>query len=195
MTRSQILDPSETAIDKLSSDDIRKFLKEGKIEVMGLEITSDMLKVSKTFKKEYTNHKQFATHSNNSVSVMLDKVLTEELLSIGYSREVTNRIQRLRKTSGISIEDQIEIFYKLDGSANAESQLGLVLSEHSEKIAKATKMAFAHLDKHQGRGALIGETEFTIPDKEDEKVKLYIYLATPKFDMEAMKSDFDQFND
>jgi len=82
----------KTAIDKLSSDDIRKFLKDGKIEVTGLEITSDMLKISKTFKKEYTNHKQFATHSSNSVSVMLDKVLTEDLLSIGYSREVTNRI-------------------------------------------------------------------------------------------------------
>ena len=61
-----------------------------------------------------------------------------------------------------------------------------MLGEHSDKIAKATKMTFAHLDEHQGRGALIGETEFAIPDKEDEKVKLYIYMATPKFDLEAM---------
>lgn len=70
-----------------------------------------------------------------------------------------------------------------------------MLGEHSDKIAKATKMTFAHLDEHQGRGALIGETEFAIPDKEDEKVKLYIYMATPKFDLEAMNSEFSQFND
>ena len=48
-------------------------------------------------------------------------------------------------------------------------------------------MTFAKLEEHQGHGALIGETEFAIPDKEDEKVKLYIYLATPKFDLEQMK--------
>jgi isoleucyl-tRNA synthetase len=47
-------------------------------------------------------------------SVMLDTEQTEELKNMGLSREVTNRIQRLRKTSGISIDDQIEIFYQFD---------------------------------------------------------------------------------
>ena len=36
---------------------------------------------------------------------------------MGLSREVTNRIQRLRKTSGISIDDQIEIFYQFDDAS------------------------------------------------------------------------------
>jgi len=31
---------------------------------------------------------------------------------MGQSREVTNRIQQLRKSAGISIEDQIEVFYQ-----------------------------------------------------------------------------------
>lgn len=38
-------------------------------------------------------------------SVMLDIVQTDELKNIGLAREITNRIQRLRKTSGISIDD------------------------------------------------------------------------------------------
>ena len=45
---------------------------------------------------------------------MLDIVQTEDLKNIGIAREITNRIQRLRKTSGISIDDQIEIFYSFD---------------------------------------------------------------------------------
>lgn len=36
---------------------------------------------------------------------MLDVHLTPELRRMGLSREITNRIQRLRKTSGISIDD------------------------------------------------------------------------------------------
>jgi len=43
---------------------------------------------------------------------MLHTTLDDELLETGYSREIVNRIQKLRKTSGISIEDRIEVFYE-----------------------------------------------------------------------------------
>jgi hypothetical protein len=33
----------------------------------------------------------------------------------------------------------------------------------------------------------IGETEFAIPENESEKVKLYIYLAAPKFADDAIQ--------
>lgn len=91
-------------VENLSSEQIRRFLKEGSLKVGELIITSEMLKVSKQFNDTYTNSKKWATASN-TVSVMLDCVLTEELTSTGLSREITNRIQRLRKTTGISIED------------------------------------------------------------------------------------------
>ena len=57
---------------------------------------------------------------------MLGIKMSPELLSLGQSREVTNRIQRLRKTSGISIDDQIEIFYEFTGKASSKSQLGMI---------------------------------------------------------------------
>ena len=52
---------------------------------------------------------------------MLGIKMSPQLLSLGQSREVTNRIQRLRKTSGISIDDQIEIFYEFTGKATSSS--------------------------------------------------------------------------
>ena len=36
----------------------------------------------------------------------------------------------------------------------------------------------------------IGETEFAIPDQEEEKIKLYIYLAAAKFNEDHLKKDF-----
>jgi hypothetical protein len=38
---------------KLTSDEIRTYLKEGKVEVSGLEVVSGMLTVSKVFKDDY----------------------------------------------------------------------------------------------------------------------------------------------
>lgn len=105
-------------IEQLTSEEIRTFLADGKIVIDGLEVTDGMLKISKTFKKEYLNHKKWAAQSSMLSSVMIDTEQNEDLINQGLAREVVNRIQRLRKTSGISIEDQIEIFYELAGSAS-----------------------------------------------------------------------------
>lgn len=74
------------------------------------------MKISKFFNTEYKENKECGTASNLVASVMLNTVLDDGLLQTGYSREIVNRIQKLRKTSGISIEDRIEIFY--ESSAN-----------------------------------------------------------------------------
>jgi len=174
-------------VENLTSDQIRSFLKHGSLTIGELNITSEMLKVTKEFNQTYSTSKQWATSSTHDVSAMLDCVQTESLMQHGLSREITNRIQRLRKTSGISIEDQIEIFYKYDGSASEQSELGHVIKNYSDKIQQATKMPFHHLGMRTENQVLIGETEFAIPEKEDEKVKLFVYLAAPKFNDDALQ--------
>jgi isoleucyl-tRNA synthetase len=79
-------------------------------------------------------------------SVMLDVVQTEELKQIGISREVTNRIQRLRKTSGISIDDQIEIYY----SFRVQKQLSAILPKYTDRITAQTRMPVLALSEMQG---------------------------------------------
>lgn len=122
---------AKAAIDALTSDQIRGYLKEGKLEVAGLPIVAGMLTVSKTFKPEFQKSKEWAVASSMKSSVMLDTVQTDELKSIGLAREVTNRIQRLRKTSGISIDDQIEIYYNCPNEASA---VGQCVTKYSDKV-------------------------------------------------------------
>jgi len=136
---------------------------------------------------------------------MLGIKMSPELLSLGQSREVTNRIQRLRKTSGISIDDQIEIFYEFTGKASSSSQLGLVMNEHTDKIIEQTKMPVAPISEMTNPlQRLVGVTEyvcqeavykpsdnaFTWKDMPEEVVKLHIYLAGPKFDDAKLTADF-----
>lgn len=96
---------AKAAIAELPSEKVRQYLKEGAVEANGLNIVTGMLTISRSFKEEYAKSKQWAVASNMKSSVMLDIVQTDELKQIGIAREVTNRIQRLRKTSGISIDD------------------------------------------------------------------------------------------
>lgn len=70
-----------------------------------------------------------------SSSVMLDKVLDDELKSVGLARSLTSNIQKLRKDTGISIDDEIEVFYEFGGESNENSVLGKVVVGNTDKIA------------------------------------------------------------
>lgn len=116
---------------ELTTDELKIYMAEGKIDINGLEVTEGMLKVAKQFKNEINNDSEWACETSELASVMLYTVKNEELMKRGLSREVTNRIQRLRKTSGISIEDQIEIFYEFVNGASAESEIGRVVQDYA----------------------------------------------------------------
>jgi len=178
-------------IAQLSSDQIRDYLKNGKTTVSGLEITEGMLKINKEFNDALKKDSKWAVHSSMMSSVMLDTVQDEDLLHQGLGREITNRIQRLRKTSGISIEDQIEIFYSFAGESSEQSVLGRVISAHGDKIAKHTKMAFVPGSVRQSHAIHIGDTEFIMPENESEHVKISICLATPNFVDSALTAFVD----
>lgn len=152
----------------------------GKIDINGNEVVEGMLKVQKSFKKSVAGGSDWACECSDRASVMLYTVKDEELMRKGLSREVTNRIQRLRKTSGISIEDQIEIFYEFANGATESSEIGTVVLEFKDNIESTTRMPLAAKSELKDYAQIVGETEFAIPETEDvEMVKLHIYYASP----------------
>lgn len=70
------------------------------------------------------------------------------MLQIGQARELTSNIQKLRKVSGISIEDEIEIFYEFEEQSSEETKMGRVVIGHSDKVAAQTKMPFLPISEH-----------------------------------------------
>ena len=56
----------------------------------------------------------FAVVADKLLTVALDTVLTEELLAEGLVREVTRRIQSMRKNADFNIEDRIETTFETD---------------------------------------------------------------------------------
>ena len=169
-------------LTELTTDDIKGYMADGKIDVNGNEVLEGMLKVQKSFKKELTANQEWACETSDLANVMLYTVKNEQLMRQGLSREVTNRIQRLRKTSGISIEDQIEIFFEFANGATDSSEIGTVVLEFQDNIESVTRMPLAPKSELKEYANIVGETEFAIPDTEEkEMVKLHIYYAAPIF--------------
>ena len=93
--------------------------------------------------------------------------MDDNLKQMGLSREITNKIQRLRKSTGVSIDDQIEVFY----SIKSEGTLSSVLNNHSDKIRDLIKMPFLESKYIQTNQVVIGTT---IIENENEQVDITI---------------------
>jgi isoleucyl-tRNA synthetase len=73
----------------------------------------------------------FAT-SGNGFTIALDTTLTEDLVAEGLCREIINRVQNLRKKSGLDVSDRIQL------SVTGEEKVLRVLGSFGERIAAET---------------------------------------------------------
>jgi hypothetical protein len=93
---------------------------------------------------------------------------------------MTNRIQKLRKSIGISIDDQIEVFFK---ATSDDSELESILREQSDQVKKVIKMPFQPAEFMQKQSCPIGETLYENPDKENDVV--HVLICKPAVIMET----------
>ncbi len=106
-------------------------VNEGKtytLEVEGrqVQLTADDLLISSA------NAEGYCVASDHGVTVVLNTVLTDDLVEEGLEREIVSKIQTMRKESGFVVTDHIEINYK------AEDKLNAVFERFASEIMKDT---------------------------------------------------------
>ena len=177
----------KAAIAGLPSAQLREYLKNGTVMLGDVKLEEGWLKVEKVFNDKYKNSEEHGCASDARACVLLRTVLDDNLKMMGQSREVTNRIQKLRKSSGISIDDQIEVFYQeteaKDGKKTFTNQ---VIELHSAKIQKSIKMPFHPAARMPPNAVLIEKTTYENPDDPTDSLTLYITKPTVQFDEAAV---------
>ena len=78
------------------------------------------------------NAEGYCVASDHGVTVVLNTVLTDDLVEEGLEREIISKIQTMRKESGFVVTDHIEINYK------AEDKLNAVFERFASEIMKDT---------------------------------------------------------
>lgn len=97
-----------TAVSEMSQDAIAELEKNGtyKLNVAGEEVTVDVADVE-VFSEDIPG---WLVGNEGKLTVALEVTVTEELRREGIARELVNRIQNIRKSSGFEITDKIKIF-------------------------------------------------------------------------------------
>jgi isoleucyl-tRNA synthetase len=111
------------AVNGISQSQIRQLEQEGSIS---LDLESRQFQLELGEVEILTQDMPgWTVASDKGITVALDITLTEALVHEGIAREFVNRVQNLRKDSGLEITDRIEVQYVADESVQKSIQLHL----------------------------------------------------------------------
>ena len=132
------------ALPSVTSEQAHGYVVNRKIVVDGITLEEGDLVVKRGLKDDDAT-KNIETNTDNDVLVLLDTEIYPGLLEEGLAREIVNRVQRLRKASGLQTTDDIKMEYRV---LSDPENVGLENVFHSQEaaIAKALRRP---LDKHE----------------------------------------------
>ena len=165
-----------TAIKSLQYEEIRKLIEEGKFDKNGVEISKEQVIIEKKFLPEYEKDKVFVSLANSDCGIRIDKTSNDDIQRSYLSREIVNRIQKLRQKSGIRISDEILVTYGFKDE-NQSKKLKEVCEKLRENIEKIIKTSFLQESNKPGDDFVLhAEEEYDIGEEKDkENIKIIIY--------------------
>ena len=137
------------AVGKLGQEDIQKIEQEGEIS---LDIENKSIKLQlQDVVISSQDIEGWLVASSGSLTVALDVTIDDELRKEGIARELVNRIQNIRKESGLEVTDKIDVRILKDGIVEmaVESNLDYIKAETltaelnlEEKLENGTVVVF-----------------------------------------------------
>ena len=91
------------AIGKMTQDEIAQFEAAGTFRLLDIDLVAEDVDIITE------DMPGWLVANNGILTIALDIELTDALVEEGIARELVNRIQNLRKTSGLEITDRITI--------------------------------------------------------------------------------------
>lgn len=160
----------KNALPKVSSDEIKAYIDTGKLTVDGIELVEGDLQVQRYIELPKDQEAQFATHTDNDAVVRLDIQVHPELMGEWISRELIQRVQKLRKKAGLQATDDVLVVYQLESGVGEE--LVNAMKENEETIRKTLRTVPVDVSKQGKNQPTIIEEEVEVAD-----VKFLLSLA------------------
>ncbi len=148
-------------IQTLSPDELSQLEKQGELAV---EVEGDTLTLHLDEVEIRTQDLPgWLVATDGPLTVALDVTLTDELRQEGLARELVNRLQNLRKDSGLEVQDRIHV--ALASSAPAELQAAVAaFGDYIREEVQALRLEFV---PEVFGGAVLEFDDFSVPAKVD----------------------------
>merc|ERR1719481_2480556 len=126
--------------DQQCLDDIRsleKYILE-KLVIQGHDIVAEDIRIMYSFAGDKSKElsEKYEADSAGDILVMLDTTPDEEMLEEGVAREVINRVQKLRKSAGLKVDDKVTMYYTVTPQ---DHNLAKIITKFSDYILSSSK--------------------------------------------------------
>jgi len=130
--------PVMAEIKQLSDQVLTKFLDGEKLVIQGHDIVAEDLRIMYSFSGEKSKElsEKYEADSVGDILVMLDTTPDEEMLEEGVAREVINRVQKLRKSAGLKVDDKVTMYYTV---IPEDHNLAKIITKFSDYIQTSSK--------------------------------------------------------
>lgn len=171
------------AIKQLTDAEIQESLARGHFDITGIRVELDEVRV--IYAMDANSDSKYEAHSDNDVLVLMDFTPTDELLLEGLSREIINRVQKLKKKAQLLPTDPVVVYHEV---ADADSDIYKVAKSHQAFIEGVIKSPFVPFDA--AKVAAEGATRAFIDETCDIKgVVLKLTISMEKNAVKAAPAD------
>ncbi len=143
--------PAAAYISSLDSKAVKEFTESGQISFDSngsrVILTADEVEIVKS------EREGFAVEGDGSITIAIAIELNEELTGEGFAREIVNKIQNMRKSSGFEVTDHINV------RIGSSQRLKSVATKYDEFIRRET---LAHRIELTDRESIDGGKEWNI---------------------------------
>lgn len=162
----------KNGLPNIASDTIKTYTTSGRITVDGIELVEGDLTVQRYLELPPSSEGQFATNTDNDVVIRLDIQIHEALQGEWLARELTSRVQKLRKKAGLRATDDVCVFYRFDEGTG--SDLISAIQGNVEIIRRTVgSLPMDVAQKRAEADVMIGE------EQEIDDTKFMLFLAKP----------------
>jgi len=172
------------AVENLPQKELATFHQEGKITVCGHEITSDEMELGR--KVQELGDPNLGSHSDDNTTVILDFTYDEDLAMMETSRDIVNRVQKLRKDAKLQQSDPVDMWVTVVDGPKSAGWLRKVLGTKKEYINKLLRRTLWSADMLQGHEVVVKSDDFEI-DESGDKIRVTLTSTSPFFNTEALR--------
>lgn len=101
-------------LPKMSSDECKGYLADGKVCVNGVELVEGDLVVTRFVELEGDRAEVYETATDGDATILIDVRRHDELEHVALVRALTSRVNKLRKAAGLVPTDRVDVFYAYD---------------------------------------------------------------------------------
>jgi isoleucyl-tRNA synthetase len=141
--------PVMAEIKSLSDSVLTAFLAGAPLEVQGHRLERDDLRIM--YQADAAGSEKYETDSCGDTLIMLDTSPDQAMLDEGVAREVVNRVQKLRKSTGLKVADRVTMFYTIQPAGHG---LAKIMHEFGDYIQTASKTPLRPLPSPSPAGGL-----------------------------------------